>query len=154
MDKNKTIQIMDELLNEVSMKASQLAEKIGVSSQVIYDIQNPKKKNSISRNFADKIVAAFPYINKYYLLTGEGSINKVQDLGDNASIQELVYAINRISKTVDVVSGAVLKGKEADLINAEANLLREKNNEKIANAYASNSDVLKMLAEYLIKRDK
>ena len=154
MEKRYIIQIMDELLSELNMKAAHFADAIGVSSQVIYDILDTKKKNGISRNLADKIVAVFPQINKYYLLTGEGLINKVQELGENATQQELISSINRISKTVDIVSDAVLKGKEADLINAEANLLREKNNEKIANAYASNSEVLKILAEYLIKKDK
>jgi len=154
MDKQRVIQIIDELLSEVNMKAAHFAEAIGVSSQVVYDIQDPKKKNGISRKLADKIVSRFPQINKYYLLTGEGSVNRVQELGENATTQDLVSAINRISKTVDIVSDAVLKGKEADLINAEANLLREKNNEKIANAYVQNSEVLKILAEYLIKKDK
>lgn len=154
MDKQRSIQIMDELLSEVNMKAAHFAESIGVSSQVIYDILDPKKKNGISRNLADKTVLRFPQINKYYLLTGEGSINKVQELGENATKQELISAINRITKTVEVVSDAVLKGKEADLINAEANLLREKNNERIANAYVSNSEVLRMLAEYLIRKEK
>lgn len=68
MDKQIAIDIIRELLIELDLNASQLAEKVGVSSQTIYEITNPSKSNTISKKLAYKIVDTFPEINIAYLL--------------------------------------------------------------------------------------
>lgn len=161
MNKKQTIEVLNDLLLELNLNIPGLADKIGISPQSLYDIKDPNKKNAITPKLADKIISIFPQIDKYYLLTGEGSINKMRELGENASKREIIAAINRATKIVETISESILlekeanlKSKEVEMKNAETNLLREKNNEKIANSYESNSAALKILAEYLIKKEK
>lgn len=151
--KERDIRIIDELIEYTGLNIAQFSKSIGVSSQSIYDIQNTDKKNNISKKMVDKICDIYPSINRYYLLTGDGYLtNKEQYLV--SSEKELISSLNKISKTIELIADAANKSKDIDLKNAEANLINARANEKIANAYVSNSEVLRMLSEYIIKEDK
>lgn len=86
MEKQRVIEIMNEVLEKTKTNPKQLAESLGFERpQAIYDVMNPQKKVGISKNMADKICSAYPEINKVYLLTGEGSLtqnkNKTEETG-------------------------------------------------------------------------
>ena len=66
--------IINNILEYSGLNPKSFSEKIGLDRpQAIYDIQKGKTKN-ISPNMADKIVSAFPEINRTWLLTGEGEM--------------------------------------------------------------------------------
>ena len=68
--------IINNILEYSGLNPKSFSEKIGLDRpQAIYDIQKGKTKN-ISPNMADKIVSAFPEINRTWLLTGEGEMLK------------------------------------------------------------------------------
>ena len=80
MNKERVIEIMNELFKVIEMNPNQLADSLDMKrTQGIYDILNPDKKVGISKNMADKICSKFPNIKKSYLLTGEGSIINEED---------------------------------------------------------------------------
>lgn len=89
MEKKKVIEIMEEIISYLKLNPKQFAESLGFDRpQAIYDILNPSKKVGISKNMAEKISAKYPYINKVYLLTGEGDmINKNNIERDNYGVQ-------------------------------------------------------------------
>lgn len=77
MKKEISIKIFNELLEKLGMNPNQLSDALGKDrSQWAYDILNENKKVGISKNIAELICEKFPQINKSYLLTGEGSIDK------------------------------------------------------------------------------
>ena len=81
-------EIISKLLNYSELNAKQFAEKIGLERpQAIYDIQKGKTK-SISQNMANKILSAFPELNKSWLLSGEGNMlkNNVNVGGENTGV--------------------------------------------------------------------
>lgn len=65
--------ILDELLEYTGLKVPTLAKNVGVLSRRLYDISTGKSKK-ISLDLANKICAAYPEINKAYLLKGEGEL--------------------------------------------------------------------------------
>jgi len=68
--------IICKLLIQYRLNPKSFSEKIGLDRpQAIYDIQNGKTKN-ISAKMADKIISAFPEIDRSWLLTGEGNMLK------------------------------------------------------------------------------
>lgn len=69
-------QIIDKLLEFFQLNAKSFSEKIGLDRpQAIYDIQSGKTKG-ISPRMADKIISAFPEVDKAWLLSGEGEMLK------------------------------------------------------------------------------
>lgn len=77
MNKQRVIEIMNEVLEQTKTNPKQFAESLGFERpQAIYDVMNPQKKVGISKNMADKICTVYPEINKVYLLTGEGSLTR------------------------------------------------------------------------------
>lgn len=77
MTKERTIEIMKEVLHYVKIDRIEFSSRIGESSaQWIADILNIKKKVGISKDKAKKICEAYPEINMSYLLTGEGEMLK------------------------------------------------------------------------------
>ena len=63
------------VLEYFSLTPSAFQKKVGLKYvQNIYDIQ--KDKVDISKSMANKIVSAFPQIDKNWLLTGEGEMLK------------------------------------------------------------------------------
>lgn len=84
MEKQRVIEIMNEVLEKTKTNPKQLAESLGFERpQAIYDVLNPQKKVGISKNMADKICATYPDINKVYLLTGEGSLVQHNNKAEN-----------------------------------------------------------------------
>ena len=68
--------IIYNILTHYQLNPKPFSEKIGLDRpQAIYDIQNGKTKN-ISAKMADKIISAFPEIDRSWLLTGEGNMLK------------------------------------------------------------------------------
>lgn len=70
---------IDKLLEYSGLKASAFSNRIGLERpQAIYDIQKGKTK-TISPKMANKIISAFPNINKSWLLTLSGNmfVNKI-----------------------------------------------------------------------------
>ena len=67
-------QIIETLAEHFQVTVSELAQKSGYErAQSFYDVISGKTKN-ISPKMANKIAAAFPEINKDWLLTGNGSM--------------------------------------------------------------------------------
>ena len=66
-------EIIDDLLIYLGIKAPTLANEIGVLYSRIQNVQLGKAKK-ISLDLANKICAAYPEINKAYLLKGEGEL--------------------------------------------------------------------------------
>lgn len=70
--------ILNNLLEYSGLNGKSFSEKIGLlRPQAIYDIQSGKTQN-ISASMANKIISAFPEINRGWLLTGEGSMLKTE----------------------------------------------------------------------------
>ncbi len=68
--------IICKILTQYQLNPKSFSERIGLERpQAIYDIQSGKTKN-ISSKMADKIISAFPEIDRSWLLTGEGNILK------------------------------------------------------------------------------
>jgi phage repressor protein C with HTH and peptisase S24 domain len=66
------------ILEYLSLNPSDFAKAVGLRhAQNVYDIQ--KNKVDISKQVATKIVAAFPNVDKHWLLTGEGEMFKNED---------------------------------------------------------------------------
>lgn len=85
MEKEKVIKIMEEIISYLKLNPKQFAESLGFDRpQAIYDVLNPSKKVGISKNMAEKINSKYPYINKAYLLTGEGNMIIKENKGNVA----------------------------------------------------------------------
>lgn len=67
------IERIELILINFQINSAQFTKKIGVSQSWVYDLKIGKIKK-ISEEVADKIVNAFPEINKIWLLTGEGEM--------------------------------------------------------------------------------
>ena len=66
--------VLNKLLEYSKLNGKSFSEKIGlIRPQAIYDIQSGKTQN-ISASMANKIISAFPEINKSWLLTGDGDM--------------------------------------------------------------------------------
>ena len=76
---------MEEIISYLKLNPKQFAESLGFDRpQAIYDVLNPSKKVGISKNMAEKINSKYPYINKAYLLTGEGNMIIKENKGNVA----------------------------------------------------------------------
>ena len=85
MEKEKVIKIMEEIISYLKLNPKQFAESLGFDRpQAIYDVLNPSNKGGISKNMAEMISSKYPYINKAYLLTGEGSMIIKENTGNVA----------------------------------------------------------------------
>lgn len=70
----KPNEILEAILAKEEINYSQLAKAMGLNrTQPLYDIRDGKIK-SISKNYVEKILSAFPHYNKIWLLTGEGEM--------------------------------------------------------------------------------
>lgn len=77
MEKNRIIEIANELLMYTGLNAKKLSEAIGKSSpQWFYDILSERKPNGFSRTISLLISQRWPEIDSNYLLTGDGSLLK------------------------------------------------------------------------------
>ena len=66
--------VLNKLLEYSKLNGKSFSEKIGlIRPQAIYDIQNGKTQN-ISASMANKIISAFPEVNKSWLFTGDGEM--------------------------------------------------------------------------------
>jgi hypothetical protein len=76
MEKELSIKIMNEIFQAFDLNANKLSQVLKMNrAQGIYDVMNPNKLNvGISKELSEKICAAFPAVNKAYLLTGIGSL--------------------------------------------------------------------------------
>lgn len=68
-----TYERIEQILSHYEINSAQFAVKVGVNKNWVYDLKIGKVKN-ISEENAEKIVNAFPEINKIWLLTGEGEM--------------------------------------------------------------------------------
>ena len=100
MEKQRTIEVITEVLNYVKMNAKQFSEAIGCSAPGwIYEVMNPNRPNGLSKAKAGEIVAAFPEINLSYLLTGEGSLLRSDTI--NGNVQQNINS-SHITQTGNV----------------------------------------------------
>lgn len=77
MEKNRTIEIVNELLEHLGMNAKQLSDALGYNRPSwIYEVLNPQKTNGISKRVASAICEKWPNIDPNYLLTGTGTLLK------------------------------------------------------------------------------
>gem|GEM_PF-1118846 len=121
-------EIISKLLNYSELNAKQFAEKIGLERpQAIYDIQKGKTK-SISPSMANKILSAFPELNKSWLLSGEGNMlkNNVNVGGDNTGV--VVNGDN----TNSPIDNRHYYSDSPDVLKAQIELLDERIKEKDA----------------------
>lgn len=66
---------LEKIMNDKGLNAKQFSEAIGLDRpQAIYDITHGKTQG-ISERMANKIISAFPDVNKTWLLTGDGEIS-------------------------------------------------------------------------------
>ena len=86
----KGYEIIEEILEDLDMKAPTFAKHIGVSYQRISDIQRKKTKN-ISGELANAIKAKYPQYDIAWLLTGEGSM--LIDIQDKIEFDTIVQDI-------------------------------------------------------------
>ncbi|MBP5693814.1 MAG: hypothetical protein J6W86_08960 [Bacteroidales bacterium] len=76
-------EILEELLNDLSIKLPTFAKQIGIPYRSMFDIQKGKVK-SISPSVANAIHMKYPQYPLFYLLTGEG--NKVVDVSGSHNV--------------------------------------------------------------------
>ena len=92
-------EVIEKVISYTGLKAPTLASTIGVTYQRIYDIQRAKTLK-LSNIVASGIVAAYPELNKNWLLTGEGEMFK-KDMPvykDPSGYQAIEIAPQPISK--------------------------------------------------------
>lgn len=129
MNKERVIEIMEEILSYVELNPKQFSESLGFDRpQAIYDIMNPLKKVGISKNMADKICSKYTNINKMYLLTGEGKLLNTDKPGipDPQIIDsedELKAALDKGVKLLPEVDFQFAAG-QIDLISGTENIKR------------------------------
>lgn len=92
MEKQRAIEIIEEVLSYTKKNAKELGEAIGCPGNWIYEVSNPNRPNKLSRDKANRIVAAFPEISLSYLLTGEGTLLKADTI--NGSVQQNINSTN------------------------------------------------------------
>ncbi len=140
-------EIISKLLNYSELNAKQFAEKIGLERpQAIYDIQKGKTK-SISPSMANKILSAFPELNKSWLLSGEGNMlkNNVNVGGDNTGV--VVNGDN----TNSPIDNRHYYSDSPDVLKAQIELLDERIKEKDAQIKEKDAQI-KQLLDILSKR--
>lgn len=77
MEKEKTIEIVNELLQHLGMNAKQLSDALGYNRPSwLYEVLNPQKANGISKRVANAICEKWPEVEYTYLMTGQGSLLK------------------------------------------------------------------------------
>lgn len=103
-------ELINEILEYTGVKAPTLANNIGVLYSRIQNIQLGKAKK-ISLDLANKICAAYPEINKSYLLKGEGELLKSDSRNINVN-----HSPNANVAGNDILLGA--SGREKRAINA------------------------------------
>ena len=93
--------IINKLLIYSELNAKSFSEKIGLERpQAIYDILKGKTK-SISFAMQDKILSAFPELNRTWLMTGEGEMLKGENQGSGDGITIPLAAWNVIEKQTE-----------------------------------------------------
>ncbi len=76
--------ILNTLMKIEGLNPNSLSREMGLNrSQPIYDIINGKVKY-ISRDYAEKIIAAFPKYDKAWLILGEGEMFKTEHEATNS----------------------------------------------------------------------
>lgn len=84
MKKERSIEVMLELLNYTGKNAKQFSEFLGCTAHGwIYEILAPNRPNTISKQKASQIVAALPEVSLTYLLTGEGQLLNAKTIEGN-----------------------------------------------------------------------
>lgn len=68
---------LEKILEEYELSAAAFAQKIDVGRATISHILSGRNKPSL--DFALKVIAAFPEVDLYWLLLGQGSFPKSQD---------------------------------------------------------------------------
>ena len=82
-------EILKEVLEFTGESKNSLAKAIKLKrSQNLYDIESGKVK-SISSELSEKIVLAYPKLNRQYLLTGEGEI--INESGNSTSMRKVAH---------------------------------------------------------------
>lgn len=137
MDKQRIIEIANELLVYTGLNAKKLSEAIGKNSaQWFYDILSDRKPNGFSRTISLLVAQKWPEIDSNYLMTGEGSLLKpppsVSVGGDqngninspgastSAGIDKLITVVADQSRQI----GDLIKTNQ-DLINIISNLSKQ-----------------------------
>lgn len=98
--------VLNEILNELSVKAPTLAKEVGLKYQRLLDIQTGKVKK-ISSPVANAINGRYPQFSLSYLLTGEREAvvgNEVNGNGNVIGNNNEVQHFDVINKLVDEIS--------------------------------------------------
>lgn len=103
---------IESISNHFEINFKQLSEMLGYDRpQIIYDIMKGKTKG-ISDELSSKILSVFPDINKYWLLTGEGSMLKADEAtkSDTNTGKNLIPLYDNISS----VGGNLSRSADVD----------------------------------------
>lgn len=76
---------IESLLKHIGKNAKQFADSVGVTPTQIYDLRSGKTKN-ITEGIADKILSKYSDYSKSWLMTGEGSMYRIQS--NNSVVRE------------------------------------------------------------------
>lgn len=105
----ESVDVLNNLMKREGLNPNSLSKAMGITrSQPIYDILSGKVKH-ISRDYAEKIISAFPQYNKVWLILGEGAMLKtdtdetspINVDGDLNSI-EMEREIKRLRASLDL----------------------------------------------------
>lgn len=101
MEKQRTIEVVKELLHHLNMNAKQFSESLGKErASWLYAVLNPELPNGLSKKIIDEICTKHPEIDSHYLITGEGSLLK--SVGSNK--EDTSIGANPFGKLADLVS--------------------------------------------------
>ena len=119
--------MIEALLKYYKLSASAFASALGYDRpQIIYDIQKGKTKN-LSSKLIDKIISAFPSVNKLWLLTGEGDM-----IASTMSVHNDSGVLINGANTNSPIDNRHYYSDSPDVLKAQIDLLDERIKEKDA----------------------
>lgn len=93
MTKENTIRVIQEILVYTGKNAKQFSDSIGKDRpQWLYDVMNPEKVTGLSSRMVDMICETYPEFSRSYLLTGEGTLLKANNV--EGSVQQNINSHN------------------------------------------------------------
>ena len=133
-------EIINNLLNYSGLNAKQFAERIGLERpQAIYDIQKGKTK-TISPGMANKILSAFPAINRAWLLSGEG-----QMLREGVSVGAGNSGVILNGANNNSIDNRHYYSDSPDVLKAQIDILDQRIKEKDAQIKEKDAQIQKLL---------
>lgn len=96
IDRIKTIMEKESIKSD-----KEFAEIINIEQKTVWNYLNNRRKPSLE--FISKIIAVYPYINLYWLLTGEGNMENINTSTDNSSNEFVSYLKEQVSDMKSII---------------------------------------------------